>query len=224
MTASNKFLIIFIFLFSFIQSQNNNDFSSNNPASDNWNERNRSANNLNMSSVVVFSNVAVADVFVWNYPFQSTERTFPALISLPIDNQIYTISLFSENQFKEAAYELQNFDFENREIKDFEIMQDHFEKMRLATRTVRPIPGTESAVFLTYCDENDVDCIKGMHWLDQFYAKYYDSKQENILWSEINGTDLTEQEKDLVKQHRIGVARLVTLFSLAVYLIDNAAL
>ena len=63
-----------------------------------------------------------------------------------------------------------------------------------------------------------------MHWLDQFYAKYYDDKQEQVLASDLNGSELTEAEKALVRRHRVGVAGMLGAFSIAIFLIDNAAL
>ena len=63
-----------------------------------------------------------------------------------------------------------------------------------------------------------------MHWLDQFYAKFYDSKQEKVFASDLNGTDLTDAEKALVRRHRLGVAGMVGFFTMAVFLIDSSAL
>ena len=60
-----------------------------------------------------------------------------------------------------------------------------------------------------------------LHSLDQFYAKYYDSKQEQNLVSDLNGRDLTEDEKLLVRRHRMGVFSMVSLFSMAVFMIDS---
>jgi hypothetical protein len=77
---------------------------------------------------------------------------------------------------------------------------------------------------LTYCDSEDNSCEKGMHWLDQFYSKYYDLKQEQILVSDLNGTELTNKERALLKRHRLGVAGVLGFFTMAVFLIDNAAL
>ena len=60
-----------------------------------------------------------------------------------------------------------------------------------------------------------------MHWLDQFYAHYYDSKQEQNLVSDLNGSDLTEEEKFLVRRHRLGVFSMVSLFSMVMFVIDS---
>ena len=60
-----------------------------------------------------------------------------------------------------------------------------------------------------------------MNWLDQFYAKFYDSKQEQNLASDLNGEDLTEDEKSLVRRHRMGVFGMIGLFSMAVFMIDS---
>ena len=221
-----KFLKTFLSLVILINialSQSTQDIEAENPSSDNWQENYRSLSR-NEASINIYSNAAVAEVYVWNSPWQSTERTFPAVISLPTDNRIYTISLYPQSQFLYITNELQNFDFDKKEIEDFELLQDEFERMKLGTKNVRPIPGTGESVFLTYCDSNDTNCEQGMHWLDQFYAKFYDSKQEQVFASELNGTDLTEREKALVRRHRLGVAGMLGFFTMAVFLIDSSAL
>ena len=63
-----------------------------------------------------------------------------------------------------------------------------------------------------------------MHWLDQFYARYYDNKQEQVFASDLNGSELSDVEKALVRRHRVGVAGMLGAFTLAIFLIDNAAL
>ena len=213
--------IILLICLSFTQSAR--DIEAEDPASDNWIENYRSLE-AGKSKVNIYSNAAVADVFVWNFTWLSTERTFPAVISLPTDNKVYTISLYPQSQFQYLTNELQNFDFDGRDISEFELLQDEFERMKLGTKNVRPIPGTSESVFLTYCDSDDANCEQGMHWLDQFYAKYYDSKQEQVLASDLNGSDLTDAEKALVRRHRVGVAGMLGAFSIAIFLIDNAAL
>ena len=221
-----KFLKTFLSLVILINitlSQSTQDIEAENPSSDNWQENYRSLSR-NEASINIYSNAAVAEVYVWNSPWQSTERTFPAVISLPTDNRIYTISLYPQSQFLYITNELQNFDFDKKEVEEFELLQDEFERMKLGTKNVRPIPGTGESVFLTYCDSNDTNCEQGMHWLDQFYAKFYDSKQEQVFASELNGTDLTEREKALVRRHRLGVAGMVGFFTMAVFLIDSSAL
>ena len=221
-----KFLKTFLSLVILVNialSQSTQDFEAENPSSDNWQENYRSLSR-NEASINIYSNAAVAEVYVWNSPWQSTERTFPAVISLPTDNRIYTISLYPQSQFLYITNELQNFDFDKKEIEEFELLQDEFERMKLGTKNVRPIPGTGESVFLTYCDSNDTNCEQGMHWLDQFYAKFYDSKQEQVFASELNGTDLTEREKALVRRHRLGVAGMLGFFTMAVFLIDSSAL
>ena len=221
-----KFLKTFLSLVILINitlSQSTQDIEAENPSSDNWQENYRSLSR-NEASINIYSNAAVAEVYVWNSPWQSTERTFPAVISLPTDNRIYTISLYPQSQFLYITNELQNFDFDKKEIEEFELLQDEFERMKLGTKNVRPIPGTGESVFLTYCDSNDTNCEQGMHWLDQFYAKFYDSKQEQVFASELNGTDLTEREKALVRRHRLGVAGMLGFFTMAVFLIDSSAL
>lgn len=188
--------------------------------SDNYQERSR-ANSKSESIVNIYSNVAVADVYVWNVPWKSSERIFPAQIALPTDNQRYVISLYAQSEYQALARELQTFDFESRDIEEFELLQDEFEKMELATKYVRPIPESESSVFLTHCASDDLDCSAGMHWLDQFYANYYDGQQEQNMLSDLNGTDLTEEEKFLVRRHRVGVFSMVGLFSMFVFMIDS---
>ena len=215
------FIIILLIGVSFAQSAR--VMEAENPASDNWQENYRSIE-AGKSKVNIYSNAAVADIFVWNYTWLSTERTFPAIISLPTDNKVYTISLYTQSQFQYLTNELQNFDFEGRDISEFELLQDEFERMKLGTKNVRPIPGTSESIFLTYCDSDDANCEQGMHWLDQFYAKYYDSKQEQVLVSDLNGSDLTDSEKALVRRHRVGVAGMLSAFTIAIFLIDNSAL
>ena len=222
MNSLKTFLAI-IFLISLAFSQTTRDIEAEDPASDNWIENYRSIE-TGKSKVNIYSNAAVAEIFVWNYTWLSTERTFPAIISLPTDNKVYTISLYPQSQFQYLTNELQNFDFESRDISEFELLQDEFERMKLGTKNVRPIPGTSESVFLTYCDSDDDNCEQGMHWLDQFYAKYYDSKQEQVLASDLNGSDLTDAEKALVRRHRVGVAGMLGAFSIALFLIDNSAL
>ena len=213
--------IILLICLSFTQSAR--DIEAEDPASDNWIENYRSLE-AGKSKVNIYSNAAVADVFVWNFTWLSTERTFPAVISLPTDNKVYTISLYPQSQFQYLTNELQNFDFDGRDISEFELLQDEFERMKLGTKNVRPIPGTSESVFLTYCDSDDANCEQGMHWLDQFYANYYDSKQEQVLASDLNGSELTDAEKALVKRHRVGVAGMLGAFTIAIFLIDNSAL
>ena len=218
-----KTFLTIILIASLVFSQSARDIEAEDPASDNWIENYRSLE-AGKSKVNIYSNAAVADVFVWNFTWLSTERTFPAVISLPTDNKVYTISLYPQSQFQYLTNELQNFDFDSRDISEFELLQDEFERMKLGTKNVRPIPGTSESVFLTYCDSDDANCEQGMHWLDQFYAKYYDSKQEQVLASDLNGSDLTDAEKALVRRHRVGVAGMLGAFSIAIFLIDNAAL
>lgn len=220
---SFKTLLSIILLICLSFAQSTRDIEAEDPASDNWIENYRSLE-AGKSKVNIYSNAAVADVFVWNFTWLSTERTFPAVISLPTDNKVYTISLYPQSQFQYLTNELQNFDFDGRDISEFELLQDEFERMKLGTKNVRPIPGTSESVFLTYCDSDDANCEQGMHWLDQFYAKYYDSKQEQVLASDLNGSDLTDAEKALVKRHRVGVAGMLGAFTIAIFLIDNSAL
>ena len=166
---SLKTFLSTILLISISFTQSARDFEAENPASDNWRENYRSIE-TGKSRVNIYSNAAVADIFVWNYTWLSTERTFPAIMSLPTDNKVYTISLYPQSQFQFLTNELQNFDFDNRDISEFELLQDEFERMKLGTKNVRPIPGTSESIFLTYCDSDDANCEEGMHWLDQFLS------------------------------------------------------
>ena len=114
MNSSKTFLSI-ILLAGFAFSQSARDMEAENPASDNWQDNYR-AIEAGKSKVNIYSNAAVADVFVWNFSWLSTERTFPSSISLPTDNKVYTISLYPQSQFQYLTNELQNFDFDNRYI------------------------------------------------------------------------------------------------------------
>ena len=122
---------------------------SHTPGSDNYTERNRAM--LKSESLVnIYSNIAVADVYVWNLPWASSERIFPAQIALPTDNQRYVISLYSQAEYQAITIELQNFDFDYRDVEEFELLQDELSRMELATKLVRPIPGTDSSVSVSY--------------------------------------------------------------------------
>ena len=148
MNSFKTFLSI-ILLISLSFAQSARDMESESPASDNWQENYRLLER-GESRVNIYSNAAVADVFVWNSTWLSTERTFPAVISLPTDNQVYTISLYPQSQFQYLTNELQNFDFDARDIAEFELLQEEFERMKMGTKNVRPIPATSESVFLTY--------------------------------------------------------------------------
>jgi hypothetical protein len=220
---SMKTFLSAIILLSISFAQTAVDMEVENPASDNWQENYRSIEK-GESSVSIYSNASIAEIFVWNVPWQSIERTFPAIISLPTDNRLYTISLFSQYQFQSLVDELESFNFENRDISEFEILQNELEIMKLGTKNVRPIPGAGESIFLTYCGSGDTNCSQGLNWLDRFYAKFYDQKQEIVLKSDFSGEKLTDAEKELVRKHRFGVASMVGIFSLAIILIDNSAL
>ena len=220
---SFKTLLSIILLICLSFTQTTRDIEAEDPPSDNWIENYRSLER-GESRVNIYSNAAIADIFVWNLTWLSTERTFPAVISLPTDNQVYTISLYPQSQFQYLTNELQNFDFDAKDVSEFELLQEEFERMKMGTKNVRPIPGTSESVFLTYCDSDDTNCEQGMHWLDQFYAKYYDDKQEQVLASDLAGSELTDAEKALVRRHRAGVAGMLGAFTIALFLIDNSAL
>ena len=95
---SLKTFLSLIILMNIALSQSSEDLEGENPSSDNWQENYRSLSR-NESTINIYSNAAVADVFVWNSPWQSTERTFPAVISLPTDNRVYTISYILNHNF-----------------------------------------------------------------------------------------------------------------------------
>ena len=42
--------------------------------------------------------------------------------------------------------------------------------------------------------------------------------------SDLNGENLTDEEKALVRRHRVGVAGMLGAFTIAIFLIDNSAL
>ena len=95
---SMKTFLSAIILLSISFAQSAADMEAENPASDNWQDNYRSIE-AGKSKVNIFSNAAIADIFVWNSPLYSTERTFPAIIALPTDNRQYTISLFLSPSF-----------------------------------------------------------------------------------------------------------------------------
>ena len=187
--------------------------------SDNYQER--SVADFNSESIVnIYSNIAIAELFVWNIPFQSSRRTFPAKLALPADNQRYTISLYSQSEYQEIAEELQTFDFNKRDIEEFEILQDDLLKIQLATKNILPVPGIESSLFLTYCSDKDLNCEEGMHWLDQFYSHYYNTSQEkNVAVS--NNSQLKKEREAIIRKHRIGIFSMVSFFSMAMLFIDG---
>lgn len=219
--AHKRFLLFLFGMISIVYSQG--IFSSNLGASS-FDQNPAVGLRSNESLVNIYSNVVVADIYVWSTPWLNTERTFPAQIVLPLDNQQHVISLYSKEQFTYIANELQNFDFDNRDIAEFEVLQNQLELMQLGTKTVRPIPGSSDEVFLVYCDEKDVNCSQGLHWFDKFYSSHLDAKQEQNMISDLNGENLTEAEQLLVRKHRTGVASMLSLFTLGLFLIDNLGL
>ena len=98
------------------------------PGSDNYQQRSRA--NLKAESIVnVYSNVAVADVHVWNLPWQSSERIFPAKIALPTDNQRYVISLYTQAEYQAITRQFQTFHFDNINVEEFEFFKNNYKKM-----------------------------------------------------------------------------------------------
>ena len=69
---SLKTFLSLIILMNIALSQSSEDLEAENPSSDNWQENYRSLSR-NESTINIYSNAAVADVFVWNSPWQSTE-------------------------------------------------------------------------------------------------------------------------------------------------------
>ena len=220
--AHKRFLLFLFGMISIVYSQG--IFSSNLGASSSYEQSPAIGLRSNESLVNIYSNIVVADIYVWSTPWLNTERTFPAQIILPLDNQQHVISLYSKQQFTYIANELQNFDFENKDIAEFEALQNQLELMQLGTKTVRPIPGSSDEIFLVYCDEKDLNCAQGLHWFDKFYSSHLDAKQEQNMISDLNGENLTEAEQLLVRKHRTGVASMLSLFTLGLFLIDNLGL
>ena len=176
------------------------------------------------TDVVIYSNALVHNLYVWGIPWYTDTKTFPAQITLPLDNRAYVISLYKKSIYQSVSAELQTFDFDNRPLEEFEALQDELQRMKIGTKLVRPIPGKSECVFLVYCPDEDISCEEGLHWRDGFLAKFYDQQQEVYMHSQLNKPSeyLSEEEAKLIKRHRGGVGMLVGFFSMGIWLLDRS--
>ena len=176
------------------------------------------------SDVLIYSNALVHNLYVWGIPWYTDTKTFPAQITLPLDNRAYVISLYKKSIYQSVSAELQTFDFDNRPLEEFEALQDELQRMKIGTKLVRPIPGKSESVFLVYCPDEDISCEEGLHWRDGFLAKFYDQQQEVYMHSQLNKPSeyLSEEEAKLIKRHRGGVGMLVGFFSMGIWLLDRS--
>ena len=176
------------------------------------------------TDVVIYSNALVHNLYVWGIPWYTDTKTFPAQITLPLDNRAYVISLYKKLIYQSVSGELQTFDFDNRPFEEFEALQDELQRMKIGTKLVRPIPGKSESVFLVYCPDEDISCEEGLHWRDGFLAKFYDQQQEVYMHSQLNKPSeyLSEEEAKLIKRHRGGVGMLVGFFSMGIWLLDRS--
>ena len=173
---------------------------------------------------MIYSNALVHNLYVWGIPWYTDTKTFPAQITLPLDNRAYVISLYKKSIYQSVSAELQTFDFDNRPLEEFEALQDELQRMKIGTKLVRPIPGKSESVFLVYCPDEDISCEEGLHWRDGFLAKFYDQQQEVYMHSQLNKPSeyLSEEEAKLIKRHRGGVGMLVGFFSMGIWLLDRS--
>ena len=111
------------------------------------------------TDVVIYSNALVHNLYVWGIPWYTDTKTFPAQITLPLDNRAYVISLYKKSIYQSVSAELQTFDFDNRPVEEFEALQDELQRMKIGTKLVRPIPGKSESVFLVYCPDEDLSLI-----------------------------------------------------------------
>ena len=176
------------------------------------------------TDVVIYSNALVHNLYVWGIPWYTDTKTFPAQITLPLDNRAYVISLYKKSIYQSVSAELQTFDFDNRPVEEFEALQDELQRMKIGTKLVRPIPGKSESVFLVYCPDEDISCEEGLHWRDGFLAKFYDQQQEVYMHSQLNKPSeyLSEEEAKLIKRQRGGVGMLVGFFSMGIWLLDRS--
>ena len=176
------------------------------------------------TDVVIYSTALVHNLYVWGIPWYTDTKTFPAQITLPLDNRAYVISLYKKSIYQSVSAELQTFDFDNRPVEEFEALQDELQRMKIGTKLVRPIPGKSESVFLVYCPDEDISCEEGLHWRDGFLAKFYDQQQEVYMHSQLNKPSeyLSEEEAKLIKRHRGGVGMLVGFFSMGIWLLDRS--
>ena len=213
-----KFVKLFIsicFFISIIFSQNLGDMRIDNNSSENF-QAMFNSNSDTESILTVYSNANIHNIYIWESTLQPLTRTFPAKISLPIANRSYTISLFSQSEYNYLKNEIINFDFDKRDISEFEILQSEFQNMNIGTKAVNPINGVEESIFLIFCDKEDFDCKEGLHWFDKFYSKYFDDSKKRANF--INQDDQTRQE---ILNHRRGMVGILSLFAVTILLIDN---
>ncbi len=211
-----KVLYIIPFMLGQLFCQSIGDLQQDNNVSENYFTI-EGSNEMSESIVSIYSNAVVSQIYIWNSTFIPTTRTFPAKVSLTIANKSYTISLFSQSEYEFLKNELLNFDFDKRDIDEFENLQNQFEIMKMGTKSVKPVNGISETIFLVFCDSDDYGCKDGLHWFDKFYANYFDNKQE----SKIKKNDQTQSSEDLVRKHRMGVFGMLSLFTMSIYLIDN---
>jgi hypothetical protein len=215
----NFFIMLFSCSFIFAQTLQVNDATL---SSGNYNIG--TTLGITDTDVVIYSNVLIHNLFVWGIPWYTDTKTFPAQITLPLDNRAYVISLYKKSIYQSVSSELQTFDFDSRPVEEFEALQDELQRMKIGTKLVRPIPGKSESIFLVYCPEEDRSCEEGLHWQDGFLAKFYDQQQEIYTYSQLDKPNkyLSEEEKLLIKRHRGGVGMLVGFFSIGVWLLDKS--
>jgi hypothetical protein len=215
----NFFIMLFSCSFIFAQTLQVNDATL---SSGNYNIG--TTLGITDTDVVIYSNVLIHNLFVWGIPWYTDTKTFPAQITLPLDNRAYVISLYKKSIYQSVSSELQTFDFDSRPVEEFEALQDELQRMKIGTKLVRPIPGKSESIFLVYCPEEDRSCEEGLHWQDGFLAKFYDQQQEIYTYSQLDKPNkyLSEEEKLLIKRHRGGVGMLVGFFSIGVWLLDRS--
>jgi hypothetical protein len=211
-----KILYIIPLMLGSLNSQSIGDLQQDNSVSENYFAV-EGSNSMHESIVNIYSNAVISPIYIWNSTFIPTSRSFPAKISLPIANKSYIISLFPQSEYEFLKNELLNFDFDKRDIDEFEILQNQFEIMKMGTKSVEPINGINETIFLIFCDKDDYGCKDGLHWFDRFYANYFDNKQETKIKKSAN----TQPNQDLVRKHRMGVFGMLSLFTMSIYLIDN---
>jgi hypothetical protein len=215
----NFFIMLFSCSFVFAQTLQVNDATLSSGSSNTG-----TTLGITDTDVVIYSNVLIHNLFVWGIPWYTDTKTFPAQITLPLDNRAYVISLYKKSIYQSVSSELQTFDFDSRSVEEFEALQDELHRMKIGTKLVRPIPGKSESIFLVYCPEEDGSCEEGLHWRDGFSAKFYDQQQEVYMHSQLNKPNeyLSEEEKQLIKKHRGGVGMLVGFFSIGVWLLDRS--
>ena len=217
----NFFITLFSYSFLFAQTLQIDDSTLSSSANA---YRGGTTLGITETDVTIYSNALVHNLYVWGMPWHSETRTFPARVNLPLDNRSYVISLYKKSHYQAIAQELQTFDFDDRPLEEFELLQNQLERMRIGSKIVRPIPGSSESVYLVYCEDSDISCEEGLYWRDGFLAKFYDQRQEIYMNSDLNKPNkyLSEEEKALIKRHRGGVGMLVGFFSMGIWLLDRS--